>query len=159
LRPINTFDPRALPNLASRNSREVAVATLVLAAILPGLKEKTEAAVDLKNEDKFIFSPKASVGPTLEIPWAGVEDIEYGQKAGRRIVSAVFLTPFALFAKKRRHYVTISYKDAAEKEQAAVFEFDKNDIRQVLAIMKARTGKAITFQDDEAKKQMGMATK
>lgn len=101
-----------------------AVATLVLVAILasmsgsawsvvggkakylggtiPGLKEKTEAAVDLKNEDKFIFSPKASVGPTLEIPWAGVEDIEYGQKAGRRIVSAVFLTPFALFAKKRR---------------------------------------------------------
>jgi hypothetical protein len=36
-----------------------------------------------------------------------------------------------------------------------VLEFDKDDIRQVLAVLKARTGKPIIYQDEEAQKQMG----
>lgn len=52
-------------------------------------------------------------------------------------------------------YVTFSYKDAESKDQAVVFEFDKDDIRPTLAILKARTGKEITYQHEEARKQMG----
>jgi hypothetical protein len=35
-----------------------------------------------------------------------------------------------------------------------VLEFDKDDIRMALAAFKARTGKDITYQDAEARKQM-----
>jgi hypothetical protein len=49
----------------------------------------------------------------------------------------------------------VNYKDPAAKEQSVVFEFDKDDIRPALAIFKARSGKDITFTDDEARKQMG----
>ncbi len=51
--------------------------------------------------------------------------------------------------------MTLNYKDAAEKDQAVVFEFDKDDIRMVLATVKARTGREIAFTDEEARKQMG----
>jgi hypothetical protein len=117
------------------------------------IEDKAEGPVEFKNEERLIFMPKK--GSTLEIPWAAIEDVEYGQKAGRRVVMAVVLTPWALFSKNRKHYVTFSWKDSAGKDQAVVLQFDKNDIRPALAIIKARTGKEITYQDEEARKQMG----
>lgn len=117
------------------------------------VQEKAEGPIDLKDTEKLVFSPKK--GTPAEIAWASVEEVEYGQKAGRRIKTAIFLSPLALFGKSRKHYVTLSFKDGDGADQAAVFEFDKNDIRQTLAVIKARTGKEITMQDEEAAKQMG----
>ena len=51
--------------------------------------------------------------------------------------------------------MTLAWKDATGADQAAVLEIDKDDIRQVLAVLKVRTGKAITYQDEVAQKQMG----
>ncbi len=120
---------------------------------MASIPDQTEGPIDLKGSEKLVFTPKK--GSSLEIPWASIQEIEYGQKVGRRIKSAIFLSPIAIFAKARKHFVTISFKDADGKDQAAVFEFDKNDIRQNLTIFKVRTGKEITYQDEEAKKQMG----
>ena len=51
--------------------------------------------------------------------------------------------------------VTITYKDGAGTEQAAVFEFGKDVYRTALAALKAKSGKQIACQDEEAKKQYG----
>lgn len=123
---------------------------------LSSIPEKAEGPIDLKGEDKLVFMPKK--GSLLEIPWAAIDDIEYGQKAGRRVVTGIFLSPIALFTKSRKHFITISYKDAGGKDQAVVLEFDKDDIRQTITIFKTRSGKEITYQDEEAKKQMGGGT-
>lgn len=152
--------------------RLVAVATAVLTTIvathagalgrgkavymggtLSAIPDKTEGLIDLKNEAMLTFTPPRNA--RIEIPWAAISEIEYGQKAGRRIVQAVFLSPFSLFAKNRKHYVTLSWTDSDGKAQAAVLQFDKNDIRAAMAILRTRTGKDITFQDEEAQKQMG----
>jgi hypothetical protein len=118
------------------------------------VKEKTEAPIDLKGADDLVFKPK---GPAIRIPWSGIEEIEYGQKVGHRVKTAILLTPLALFSKNRRHYVTLSWKDANGSDQAAVFEFDKNDIRPALASLKARSGREVAYQDDQSRKQMGGA--
>lgn len=120
------------------------------------VKEKTEAPIDLKGADDLVFKPK---GGPVRIPWTGIEEIEYGQKVGHRVKTAILLTPLALFSKNRRHYVTLSWKDANGSDQAAVFEFDKNDIRPALASLKARSGKEVAYQDDQSRKQMGGAQK
>jgi hypothetical protein len=57
-----------------------------------------------------------------------------------------------LFPKKRKHYVTIGYKDDQGKEQVAVFELGKDIVRITLPILEARSGKKIEYQDEEAKK-------
>ncbi len=119
---------------------------------LAGVAEKTEGPIDLKGEEALVFRAKS--GET-RIPWAGIDSIEYGQKVGHRVKTAILLTPLALFSKNRRHYVTLAWKDADQKDQAAVFEFDKNDIRPALASLKARSGKEVAYQDEQAKKQMG----
>jgi len=115
-----------------------------------GLKEKKDYPIDLKADDRLVYADGA-----LEIPWAAMEDVEYGQKVGHRIGTAILLSPLALFKKARHHYVTIAYADDDGTDQAIVIEFDKGDIRMALATFRARTGKNITYQDEEAEKQMG----
>jgi len=81
--------------------------------------------------------------------------LEYGQKAGRRVAVGVLISPFALFSKKRNHYLTISFKDLEGKEQAVVFELGKDIVRTTLKVLQVRSGKEIHFQDEEAKKSIG----
>jgi hypothetical protein len=62
------------------------------------------------------------------------------------------VSPLALFSKKRNHFLTISYKDAAGKDQSGVFELGKDIVRTTLTILQTRTGKEIEYQDEEARK-------
>ncbi|MFV0389485.1 MAG: hypothetical protein ACK5NT_12100 [Pyrinomonadaceae bacterium] len=103
--------------------------------------------------------PKKGEQQTFSIPYERIIDMEYGKKAGRRvgaaIATAILVSPiglFLLFSKKRKHYITIGYMSEDEKEQVAVFELGKDLIRTSLPILKARTGKEIEYQDNEAKK-------
>jgi IS4 transposase len=57
-----------------------------------------------------------------------------------------------LFSKKRKHYLTIGYKDAEGFDQVAVIELGKDLVRTTLAVVETRSGKKIEFQDDEARK-------
>jgi len=115
-----------------------------------GLKEKAEAVLVTSNETALLFDAKKD--GTVEIPYAQIESLEYGQKAGRRVGVAIMVSPLALFSKKRNHYLTIGYKDAAGKEQAAVFELGKDIVRTALAVIQTRSGKDIEYQDGEARK-------
>lgn len=120
---------------------------------LTGIKEKTDGAIDLKGDAALNWVGEK--GARIEILWPSITELEYGQKVGFRWRSAILFSPLALFSKARKHFVTISFKDKDDKEQAAVFEFDKDEIRMAMASMKARTGKDFIFQDEQAKKQMG----
>ena len=95
----------------------------------------------------------------MSIPYDSIIDLEYGQKAGRRIGAAVgtaiLLGPLGLltlFSKKRKHYLTVGFKDAQGKDQVAVMELGKDIVRTTLAVVETRSGKKIEYQDDEAKK-------
>lgn len=113
------------------------------------IKEGSEGTASAKDENTFVFQYQ---GGKLEIPYDRIDDLEYGQKAGRRLGVAIAVTWVALFSKKRRHFLTIGYKDANDKQQAAVFELGKNTVRVTLASLEARTGRKVDFEDDEARK-------
>lgn len=113
------------------------------------VKEKAEGPIDTRDETTLTFSSKDG---SLTIPYSAIESLEYGQKAGRRIGVAIMVSPLALFSKKRNHFLTISFKDANGKEQAAVFELGKDIVRTALTVIETRSGKKIEYQDDEARK-------
>ena len=116
------------------------------------MRESAEGHFDTSNDDQITFIAK---GEQHSIRYDQIIELEYGQKAGRRVAVAIMISPFALFSKKRKHYLTISYKDDAGKEQAAVFELGKDVVRTTLKILETRSGKPITFQDEEARKSLG----
>ncbi len=113
------------------------------------ITEGADGVLDTKAEDKLTFTAK---GGSIEIPYAAIESLEYGQKAGRRIAVAVLISPLALFSKKRKHYLTIEYKDAQDKKQAVVLELGKDIVRATLTVVATRSGKEIEYQDEEARK-------
>ena len=129
-------------------------------ADFPGANSAVEGILNTADPDNLRFEYKLKNQPRVyTIPFNQIIDIEYGQKAGRRvgasIATAILLTPlglFLLFSKKRKHYVTIGYKGPNDKEEVAVFELGKDIVRVTLAILEARSGKKIEYQDEEAKK-------
>ena len=119
---------------------------------LNALPEKTEGKLDTSHEKmaKFVWKK----GEVL-IPYDKVTSLEYGQKAGRRVGVAIAVTPFALFSKKRKHFLTLGYQDVDGKPQGVVLELAKDTVRTVLATVEARTGKPVEFESEEAKKHIG----
>ena len=111
---------------------------------------------------QFIYKKNQMVS----IPYAKFIDIEYGQKSGRRVGAAVastlLLGPIGLLflmSKKQQHFVTIGFKDTADKEQVAVFKVDKDAVRTLLPILEARSGKQVMYQSKGAEKKATGANK
>lgn len=59
------------------------------------LKEGVEGVSSAKDENEFIFEYK---GGRFTIPFDRITELEYGQKAGRRVAVAILVTPLALFS-------------------------------------------------------------
>ena len=113
------------------------------------IKEGTEGKSSAKDDKHFEFEYK---GGTLTIPYDQVNDLEYGQKAGRRLGLALTISPWLLLSHKRKHFLTVGWKDEQDKQHAAVLELGKSVVRTTIATLEARTGKKVDFQDDEARK-------
>ena len=122
--------------------------TMYMGGTINTVKEQSEGVSSARDEKVFTFTSPAG---NITIPYDRVDSLEYGQKAGRRVAAAVLVSPYILFSKKRRHYLTISWKDENDKQQAAVFELGKGIVRVTLATLEARTGRKIEYQDEEAR--------
>jgi hypothetical protein len=125
-----------------------------------GAKDPVEGTLDTQNPDALIFAANSKQfrGKTFSIPYARIIDLEYGQKAGRRVGTAVATTVLlgpigllSLFSKKRKHYLTVGFTDDAGKDQVAVIELGKDIVRVTLPIVETRSGKKIEYQDKEAR--------
>ena len=122
---------------------------LYVGGTMSSLKENTEGKVSVADDKNFVFDSKAG---KITIPYAQVNSLEYGQKAGRRLGLAIAVSPLFLFSKKRRHFLTLGYKDDADKQQAAVLELGKSLVTPTIAALEAKTGKKVDYEDDEARK-------
>jgi hypothetical protein len=125
-----------------------------------GANDEVEGLLDTANANQLVFTAtdKSFKGKTFSIPYNHIIDLEYGQKAGRRVGTAVATTVLfgpigllSLLSKKRNHYLTIGFKDDAEKDQVVVLELGKDIIRTTIPIIETRSGKKVEYQDDEAK--------
>jgi hypothetical protein len=109
------------------------------------IKEQTEGVSSTSDEKIFLFDYGKG---KLQIPYDRIESLEYGQKVSRRggIASRWIIS------KKRKHYLTIGYKDENGQQQSAVLELGKDIVRVTLAALEARSGHKIEYQDEDARK-------
>lgn len=121
----------------------------VVGGTVAAVPAKAGARLDLTGAEALLLHHRAG---ELRVPYAKINTLEYGQHVSRRYAAAVLISPVLLLSKSRRHYVTVGYTDADERQQALVFRVGKGDIRSVLASLEARTGRRIEYQDDEARK-------
>jgi hypothetical protein len=116
---------------------------------LPSFKSGQDGRLTLDNTDLMMFGSKQN---QVSIPYSQVRSIEYGQKADRRYLEAILVSPMFLLSKKRDHYLTIHYRDDKGYDQALVLRLPKSAVRPTLASLEARTGLKVKVQDDEARK-------
>jgi len=116
---------------------------------IESIKAGAEGTSSTQDEKVFTFESKEG---KIAIPYDKINDLEYGQKAGRRLGLALTISPWLLLSKKRKHFLTIGFTDANEKQQAGVFELGKDIVRVTLVSLEARSGKKVEYQDDEARK-------
>lgn len=133
--------------LAAVRGREV----MYVGGTIQAVPEATKGELDTRNEAELVFtSPKGS----FSIPYSQVTSLEYGQKAGRRVGVAIVITVWALFSKKRKHFLTIGFKDVEGKQQGVVMEIPKGTAKTMLTIFEARSGQKVEYESDEAKKHV-----
>ena len=103
-----------------------------------------------------------SGGGEWRIPYKRVTYLGYGRHAEIRVGMAAALVPASLMAgpvaipvmlsKKRRHYLTLSFKDDQDKAQTVIFKVGKKSIRTLPTILEVRTGVKLQYEDEEARK-------
>jgi hypothetical protein len=123
--------------------------TMYVGGTIESIKAGAEGTSSTQDEKVFTFESKEG---KIAIPYDKINDLEYGQKAGRRLGLALTISPWLLLSKKRKHFLTIGFTDANEKQQAGVFELGKDIVRVTLVSLEARSGKKVEYQDDEARK-------
>jgi hypothetical protein len=126
-----------------------------------------QAAGELITDDENILSftwQKAgqSGGGEWRIPYNRVTYLGYRQHAERRVGTAAALVPTLLWAgpvfipvmlsKKRRHYLTLAFKDDQDKAQTVIFLVGKKAILTLPKILEVRTGVKLQYEDEEARK-------
>jgi hypothetical protein len=114
-------------------------------ADIPG---KNDGGIEVSDSVYFVFSSKQT---QVKIPYDRINLLEYGQHVSRRYMEAIIISPLFMLAKKRQHFLTLGFEDEEGKQQAMVFRVDKSDIRLTLVALEARTGRQITYQDEEAR--------
>jgi hypothetical protein len=113
------------------------------------LKMHAGGEVLTANRDLFVF---ASQNTTVQIPYAKINLVEYGQEVNRRVLLAYVISPMFLLMKSRKHFITVGFRDESDAQQTMVLRVDKRFVRSALAILEARTGCSLQYQDDEARK-------
>ncbi len=108
-----------------------------------------QGTVQATDDQYFVFYSQHA---SWRVPYDKINLIEYGQKADRRYLAAVLISPLMLLAKKREHFLTVGYEDEENHQQAMIFRVNKDDIRAMLVSLEARTGRKVEFQDDEARR-------
>jgi hypothetical protein len=120
------------------------------------IKAGTQGRLDLADKKvlRFVYE-----GKTYELAYAQIETMEFGQKVGRRVGSTVALGVTTLgvmalpmlFSKKKKHFLTIGFKEADGSGGALVLELSKNIVRTVIPTLEARTGKKVELEEGTAK--------
>ena len=117
------------------------------------LEVSESGELSLESADHLVFDGGSA---DLEVAYASIRGIEYGQNAGRRLGLAIAVSPLFLLSKKRKHFLTVHFIDERGHSQAAVFELGKKIVRSTLAALEARTGLRIDYEDEDARKASGL---
>ncbi|MDA2936884.1 PEGA domain-containing protein [Acidobacteria bacterium AH-259-A15] len=87
----------------------------------------------------------------FSIPSKVVTEVFYSRVSGRRIKTAIAVTPLLLFSKGKKHYMTISFNDGKDLVGAVEFRLDKRNYRGVLRAVEQVAGVELQFEQEGIK--------
>jgi hypothetical protein len=113
------------------------------------LPSKIDGLINTRQDDIFVFKTKRY---TVQVPYDKINELEYGQRVGRRYAEARLISPVFLLSKTRKHFLTVGFTDDRGRQQAMIFQVGKNEVRSMLVVLEAKSGRRVEYQDDDARR-------
>ena len=110
--------------------------------------DKGKLSVDV---DRIRFLKDNEREEYFSIPSSSVEELFYSRVAGRRIKTAILISPLLLFSKGKKHYLTVSFDDGGSHVGAIEFRLDKKNYRGVLRALEQVAGVTVKFDQEGVK--------
>ncbi|MBI5281829.1 MAG: hypothetical protein HY858_09125 [Candidatus Solibacter usitatus] len=133
------------PGIAQRGGSAVCY----LGGTLAGLEAGANGLLSTEDPVSLVFAGKRAA---VRVPYERINLLEYGQKVDRRLVEAILISPLLILSKKRDHYLAVGFEAEDGRQQAMLFRVGKGAVRGVLVSLEARTGRKVTYMDEEARK-------
>ncbi len=121
------------------------------------IPEKQQGNLDTSGSSAFVFTWGKG---KWNVPFANISKMVYREKVGRHVGAAVATTVavgvgglFVLMAKKKKHYLSLEWKDESGQAQVAVFELSKDAFENVIADLEEKTGLQLQVEVQEAPKK------
>lgn len=121
------------------------------------IKEGQQGFLNLDDKESLSFS--YGKNQQYKIAYSKIASMEFGQKVGRRVGATVALGVTTLgigalpmlFSKKKKHFLTIAFVNAAGENEAVILELAKGSVRTTIPVLEARTGKKVELEEGTAK--------
>ena len=146
--------------LASATSLTAAVegkTAMYVGGTVASIPEKQQGTLDTSGASAFVFTWDKG---KWNVPFANINKMVYREKVGRHVGAAVATTVavgvsglFVLMAKKKKHYLSLEWKDESGQPQVTVFELSKDAFESVIADLEEKTGLQLQVEVPEAPKK------
>ena len=87
----------------------------------------------------------------FSIPSKALTELFYSRVSGRRIKTAIFVSPLLLLTKGRKHYLTMSFNDGKSAVGAVEFQLHKSNYRGVLRALEEVSGLTMKYDQEGIK--------
>lgn len=108
--------------------------------------DKGDLVIDA-NAIRFVKGKKE----LWSVPSKSLTEIFYSRVSGRRIKTAIVVSPLLLLTKGRKHYLTMSFNDGGSAVGAVEFQLDKSNYRGVLRSLEEVSGVAMKYDQEGIK--------
>jgi len=126
---------------------------LYVGGTLASIPEKKQGTLDTSGASAFVFNWDKG---KCNVPFANINKMVYREKVGRHVGAAVATTVavgvsglFVLMAKKKKHYLSLEWKDESGQPQVTVFELSKDAFENVIADLEEKTGLHLQLEVQE----------
>ena len=108
---------------------------------------KGSISIDRDKKTIDFFNEKDE--SVVSIPDDKIKSMLYERTSKPRYAEAVLLSPLFVFAKTKKHFLTIQYTDADGNGKFAMIHMDKGNARDIVAAAEAEIGKKVERAEEK----------
>ena len=101
------------------------------------------------KEKKAVLFQDAKGQTVVAIPYEKIKSLLYEKTSRPRYAEAILLSPFFLFSKTKKHFLTIQYTDASGAGAFCMIHMDKSNASDIVNTAEAETGKPIERTEEK----------
>jgi hypothetical protein len=105
--------------------------------------------ISFEKEKKEVQFQDEKNQAVVTIPYAKIKSMLYEKTSKPRYAEAILLSPFFLFTKSKKHFLTIQYTDDGGTGKFSMFHMDKGNARDIVNTAEAETGQKIERSEEK----------